>query len=447
MTTTINLAGMSRREMLATRADLVTKARAMVKDVEEKNGGKLSASDEAQWDRFDADIEALTEQLEKTPQADLKERLAKWDKDVEKDPGRLSLPSIPGGGSGESKGQAELKFNGEPLDLPPGEMAFLNSLNTSEYDAKFKSYLRGNTKAESLGMKIGEDAKGGVLASMGWVQQMIKFVDDLVLMRQLGTVIPTNGAVSMGAVSWDTDPGDADWTPEVPATDIAEDDGARLGTRELVPHGFSKLVKISRKLRQHHPQIVAFLISRLGYKAAVTEEKAFINGDGLQKPLGVAVAHANGITSSQDVETLNSVSIVFDDFINALFDLKQQYWGSGSWLMSRQCLKTARKLKDSQNQYLWQPAVKDGTPSTILDRPYNLSEFFPGQTAASWTAGVYVAMYGDWKHYWIVDSLQQTIDILEELFALKKQIGFLLTKETDGQPVLAEAFRRIKLKA
>ena len=446
MSTTINLAGMSRREMLATRLDLVTKARAMVKDVEEKNGGKLSASDELQWERYDADIEALTEHLEKTPQADMKERLSKWDKDLEKDPGRLSLPTMPGG-TGETKGQAELKFNGEPLDLPPAEMAFLNSLNTADYNAKFTSYLRGNTKAESLGMKVSDESRGGVLASMGWVSQMIKFVDDLVLMRQLATVIPTNGAVSMGAVSWDTDPGDADWTPEVPATDITEDDGARLGTRELVPHAFSKLVKISRKLRQHHPMIVSFLVSRLGYKAAVTEEKAFITGHGLQQPLGVAVASSNGITTSQDIETLNSVSIVFDDFINALFDMKQQYWGSGSWLMSRQCLKSARKLKDSQNQYLWQPAPKDGTPSTILDRPYNISEFFPGQTAASWTAGVYVAMYGDWKNYWIVDSFQQTIDILEELFALKKQVGFLLTKETDGQPVLAEAFRRIKLKA
>lgn len=442
----LNLAGMSRREMLTKRMELVTAARAMEKDVREKNG-ELSASDNEQWERIDADIEALSEAIDKTPAIDMKERLAKWDAEMEKDPGRLTLPTIPGQKPGGGSAVADLTFNGGKLDLPAEDMKFLSSLNTPEYNERFAQYLRGNSPKESLGLKMGEDAKGGVLASMMFVQQMIKFVDDIVLMRRLGTVIPTNGAVGLGAVSWDTDPGDADWTPEVPATDITEDTAATLGKRELIPHGFSKLVKVSKKLRRHHPMIVSFLISRLGYKAGITEEKAFMTGTGLQQPLGVFTASDSGVTTSQDIETVGSTTTTFDDYINTLYDLKQQYWGTGSWILSRQALKVARKLKDSQNNYLWQPAPKDATPSTILDRPYNISEYCPGQTAAAWTAGVYVAAYGDWKNYWIADSLQQTIDTYEELFALKQQVGFMLTKEVDGQPVLAEAFRRIKLKA
>ena len=34
---------------------------------------------------------------------------------------------------------------------------------------------------------------------------------------------------------------------------------------------------------------------------------------------------------------------------------------------------------------------------------------------------------------------------LDELFALKNQVGWVGRKETDGMPVLAEAFSRLKL--
>lgn len=435
-------ANLSRKEKYQRRMELWKEAQATVA-IAEKDGG-LKGEDKAKWEQLDVDIEELTKLLEGTPADEMKAKLAKWNDDIDKDPGRLSEPTVPNVGEGVL---APLNYRGQELQLDDRDMQSLRQLSTPEYNKNFNRFLKGGGSKESLAMKMGEDAKGGVLASMQFVSGFIKFVDDLVLMRQLGTVIPTNGAVGLGAVSWDTDPGDADWTPEIPATDISADDAARLGNRELMPHGFSKLVKMSNKLRRHHPMLVNFLIGRLGYKAAVTEEKAFMTGTGLQQPLGVFTASSRGITTSQDIETANSVTVVFDDFINALFDMKQQYWPRASWLLSRQCLKVVRKLKDTTNQYLWQPSPKDGTPSTILERPYNLSEFIPGQTAASWTAGTYVAAVGDWSNYWIADSLQMTILIIEELFSLSLQTGFLMTKETDGQPVLAEAFRRISLKS
>lgn len=435
-------ANLSRKEQFQKRMELVTEARTSVA-LAEKNGGVLTGEDKTKWEQLDADIEALNTLLEHNKADEMKAKLGKWDEAVEKDPGRLSEPTVPLQVEG---GLAPLTYRGQPLELEDRDMQSLRQLSSPKYATDFARFLKGGGSKESLAMKMGEDAKGGVLASMQFVSGFIKFVDDLVLMRQLGTVIPTNGAVGLGAVSWDTDPGDCDWTPEIPASDITADDAARLGNRELIPHGFSKLVKVSNKLRRHHPMLVNFLLARLGYKAAVTEEKGFMTGTGLQQPLGVFTASDNGITTSQDVETTTSVTVVFDDFINTLFDMKQQYWPNASWIMSRQCLKVVRKLKDTTNQYLWQPAPKDGTPSTILERPYNLSEFIPGQTAAAWTAGVYVAAVGDWKNYWIADSLQIAIRIIEELFSLSLQTGFLLTKETDGQPVLAEAFRRIKLK-
>jgi HK97 family phage major capsid protein len=73
-----------------------------------------------------------------------------------------------------------------------------------------------------------------------------------------------------------------------------------------------------------------------------------------------------------------------------------------------------------------------------------MSEFAPN----TFTASQYVAIVGDFKAgYYIVDSLQLEIEILTELFTLKNQQGVLGRKETDGMPVLEEAFSRLKLSA
>jgi HK97 family phage major capsid protein len=41
--------------------------------------------------------------------------------------------------------------------------------------------------------------------------------------------------------------------------------------------------------------------NELGYKFGVTEEKAFLTGDGSGKPLGVFTASASGISTARDV--------------------------------------------------------------------------------------------------------------------------------------------------
>ena len=59
--------------------------------------------------------------------------------------------------------------------------------------------------------------------------------------------------------------------------------------------------------------------------------------------------------------------------------------------------------------------------------------------------GQYVGLLCDWSHYWIADALTLQIQRLTELYAEKSQVGFIGRMETDGQPVLAEAFVRVKL--
>lgn len=364
--------------------------------------------------------------------------------DREQEPARRQIPaSIPGinppakGGDGA----AILEWRGQKIHLAKGTPEHARC--SKAYHDAYLSYLIGASTGASLGLQVGKDPKGGYLAPMSFVANLIKFLDNSVFMRQLCTVLPpmANG-VSLGVPSWDADPGDADWTAEVPASDITEDDTAAIGQREFVPHLLTKLLKISNKLlRASVLDIESLLVSRLGYKFAVTEEKAFLTGSGAQQPLGVFVASANGINTDRDTACASQTTFTADELINCLYSLKEGYQRNATWLMSRTGIKIARKLKDSQNQYLWQPGL-GGQPGTILDRPYVMSEYVP----STYTTGLYVAAVGDWKAcYWIADGLDLEFQRLNELFSLRNQVGLLARKETDGTPVLPEAAARLIL--
>ena len=73
--------------------------------------------------------------------------------------------------------------------------------------------------------------------------------------------------------------------------------------------------------------------------------------------------------------------------------------------------------------------------------PFLMSEYAP----STFTTGLYVGILGDFSLYWIVDALSMEVQRLEELYAATNQIGFIGRLETDGAPVLEEAFTRVKL--
>jgi HK97 family phage major capsid protein len=209
----------------------------------------------------------------------------------------------------------------------------------------------------------------------------------------------------------------------------------------------AKNVKISKTLNRISSIPIDQLVGqRLGYKVAVTREKAFLTGDGNQKPLGIFTASANGVPTSRDVSTDNTATaMTADGLIEAKHFLKAQYWNGARWVFHRDGIKNIRKLKDGQGNYLWQPGLAglSGQGSTILDLPYDISEFAPN----TFTAGLYVGALCFWPLYWVVDALDMTVQYLDQLYAATNTDGYIARMETDGAPVLAEASVRVKLGA
>jgi len=406
---------MTIRELRQKRAGLIAQARQILDQADEENR-ELTQEEQNQWDAIMDDVTRMTADIERRERQEAMER-------------ELEQP---------------LEEGHRPEPPPEGREA-ATGRESEEYRQAFASYLRhgvvGLSSVEVRALQADSDTLGGYLVTpMQFVQDLIKAVDNAVYIRQWATVYQVANAESLGVPSLESDPADADWTTEL-ATG-SEDSSMAFGKRELHPHPLAKRIKISRKLLRKVPDVESLVRDRLAYKFAITWEKAGLTGSGAGQPLGVFTASDDGISTSRDVSTGNTTtSIKFDGLIEAKYTLKQQYWPRARWLFHRDGVKQIAKLKDGNGQYIWRESVRVGEPDRVLGFPVFMSEYAPN----TFTTGQYVGILGDFAFYWIADAMDMEIQRLMELYAETNQVGLIGRLESDGMPVLEEAFVRVKL--
>lgn len=445
------------------RARLTKQARDVI-EAAEKESRDINAEERQRYDKIFEDIGKLKERVT------LAEKVLSEEREQEQPQPRKVPPGKPGADDPESReaadreGVPQQRYGASATEFrylvapdritKPVErvIEFRPERATAEYQAAFRRYLQTKQIDQRLADQVNrrdlqadnQISGGGVVAAEQFVANLVKFVDDSVYIRGLATVIQVGRADSLGAPSWDTDPSDADWSAEVPAA-LTPDTSAVTGKRELHPWICTKLVKVSRKLlRVSAIDLESFVRARLGYKLALTHEKAFLTGTGANRPLGVFTASADGVTTARDVSTGNTTtSMTGDGLINAKMSLKAQYRRRSScrWMFHRDGVSQVSKLKDAIGQYLWRVGLVVGEPDMLLGHPIMESEYAPN----TFTTGQYVGIIGDWSNYWIADSLDMEILRLDERYSDTLQVGFQLMAATDGMPTLAEAWARVKL--
>jgi len=398
------------------------------------------------WDKANEDFDSLTAQIDedKKTQAASEKRTADLEARKEEMEKAQYAPIKPTPEDGEENtedrsyvpDQYRTAFNAYHIQTNGGYA-------TKQYNDAFEEYLRtGENIKEIRALQVDNDTQAGYLVlPEQMVSTIIQKVDDALFMRQLGTVHTVPKATSLGQVALENDPADFNWGYEIRTP--AEDTTMSFDKRELYPHPLSGLIKISEKLlRMGAINVEDKVIERMAYKVAKGSEEAFLTGSGANKPLGIFTANAAGINTDRDISTGNTTTAIkADGLINCKYNVKPQYMNSGSWILHRDAIRDIRKLKSGDGDYLWRAGLASDRPDTILDRPYFMSEFAPN----TFTSGLYVGIFGDFKWYHIADSLDLQIRRLDERYADTWQVGFRVLMETDGMPVLPEAFSRVKL--
>lgn len=175
------------------------------------------------------------------------------------------------------------------------------------------------------------------------------------------------------------------------------------------------------------------------------ETQAFITGDGVNKPRGI-LDYAQADDGTQGWGSLGTVSTGVDGGfesdapVDALLDLiyapKTRYRKDASFVMNRRTVSAIRKFKDADGNYIWQPAVEAGAPSTLLG--YRLTEVEDMPDIASGTTPI---AFGDFRRgYLIVD--RQGVRVLRDPYSAKPFILFYTTKRVGGG---VQDFNAIKL--
>ena len=300
------------------------------------------------------------------------------------------------------------------------------------------------TRYKNTTMTLGTNATAGYLtAPVEFVNQLIAGLKNDMFMRQICNVVgPIGQAQSLGYPSLTTDASDVAWTTEV--AEAPEEATIAFGRREFKPQRLAKLVKISKTLMRHAPNPDQTVLDRVLYKLEAAQENAFMSGTGTNQPLGIFTASDSGIATGRDVTAASATAITTDDLIDCKYNVKGQYMRGAAWVMHRDLCKTLAKLKDSDGQYIWQSSIQAGQPDMLLGAPVHMSEYAPNTIAAN----NYVAVYGDFANgYWICDSDGLYIQVLNELYAVNNEIGYVVEYFGDGAPVVGEAFSRLKMKA
>jgi len=400
-------------ELRRLRGMIIKEMRALT-DLADAEKRELTAEESEKYSRMEADQEKLRADIER------EERQAALDRELEsfdREPARMPSPD-PGGRSA-------------------------NPRASEEYRAQFSDMLsRGYRPDEHRALQADSQIGGGYLvAPEQFINRLIEALRDQVHIRQISTVIPVQKATSLGVPVLQARPDDADWTVEL-KTGTA-DNTMSFAKRELHPHPAAKRILVSTFLLNNAVLPVDQIVrDQLAYKFGITQEKAFLAGSGSGQPLGVFTASANGIDTDRDVSTGNTTTAIgADGLINAKYALKGQYQRTARWIFHRDAISGIRKLKDGDGQYLWQPGLVADKPDTILGLQFFISEYAPN----TFTTGKYAGILGDFSFYWIADSMEFSIQVLKELYAESNQIGYIGRMECDAQPVLSEAFVRVKL--
>lgn len=359
--------------------------------------GILSAEDDAAYVRMEKEISDLGKEIARL------ERQEQLDAELSK-PINNPLVGNPFGGAGSKTGRASDEYRKAMLDA-----------------------FRSNFRRVSNVLQEGVDADGGYLVPEEYDRRLMDTLSEENIMRSLATTITTSGQHKINIAG--TKPAAA-WIEEGGALSFGN---ATFSQTLLDAHKLHVAIKVTEELLYDNAfNLEGYIIEQFGKALANSEEDAFLNGDGVGKPLGLFAETGGGTVA----ETLSG-ALKSDDILNLVYALKRPYRKTASFILNDQTLAALRKLKDNNGAYIWQPSYQTSEPDRLLGYAVHTSAYAPTNAIA----------FGDYKYYNIGDRGTRSFAELRELFAGNGMVAYLAKERVDGKLIMPEAVQILKLGA
>ena len=308
---------------------------------------------------------------------------------------------------------------------------------SDEYSAAFWNQTRRKdsvTPEMKNALQEGVDSEGGYLVPDEFEHTLVQALEQENIVREHAHVFTTSSGNHKIPVV--TSKGTASWIDEEGA--IPESDDV-FGQQMIGAHKVGTLIKVSEELLNDSAfDLEGYFASEFARRIGNKEEDAFFNGDGAGKPLGILAATGG---AQVGVTAASATAVTADEIIDLFYSLEAPYRKNAIWVLNDASIAAIRKLKDNNGQYLWQPALHEGTYDTLLGKRIFTSPFVPEMKS-----GQKSVIFGDLSFYWIGDRQGITFKRLNERYADTGQIGFIATKRLDGKLILPEAVKVLQQK-
>jgi HK97 family phage major capsid protein len=271
----------------------------------------------------------------------------------------------------------------------------------SEKDSELRRWARGEMRGVDIpkpeGVAFRDLIKGTATAGGNTVpttfygQLMAHLIEVSGIMMAGPTVLNTTSGETI-EIPVTTAHSTAALTPE--ANPISESDPA-FAKRTLGAYKYGVLMQASTELlTDTGVDLEGYLAMQAGRALGNAFGVHAITGDGSSKPTGVITSASAGVTGGTGVVG----AFTADNLIDLYYSVIAPYRNSTScgWLMRDATLGAARKLKDGQGQYLWQPSIQVGAPDTLLGKPVHTD---PNMAAVAVTAKS--VAFGDFSQYFV----------------------------------------------
>ncbi len=279
---------------------------------------------------------------------------------------------------------------------------------------------------EKRDLTVGSD---GGLVPQGFYDQIVAKLDENAVVRQYATVVSTAGGEDIKF-------------PQITALSSAVlvAEGGAIGESDptsasvtLGAFKYAYLVQVSSELlADEGVDIEGFLAQDSGRALGNGAGTDFAVGNHSSKPNGLMNASGTGVTCA------SATAITSDEVIDLYHSVTSPYRTNGAWIMNDATLKEIRQLKDSNNQYLWQPSMQQGNPDILLGSPVATDPNIETIATAK-----KVMAFGDMSKYFIREVQGIQVDRSVDYAFANDLVTFRFIYRADGDLLDTNAVKRM----
>ncbi len=198
--------------------------------------------------------------------------------------------------------------------------------------------------------------------------------------------------------------------------------------------------------------VEGWLAGEIAHEFAKAEGAAFVNGTGTNQPKGfLTYATSSAADATRAFGTLQYLATgaagAFpsgspqDVLIDLVQSLKAPYRQGAAFVMNSATLSRIRKFKTADGAFLWQPAMAEGAPTTLLGYPVIEAADMPDIAGDSLSIA-----FGNFGRGYVIAERNET-SILRDPYSNKPFVHFYAVKRLGGAVVNSEAIKLLKFAA